>query len=245
MEETAVTSAVLAAHTWPSNAELIVDVAKLGYLRLEWRTLDPTYENGVWWKLWRPDELVTQHRAIDGSDFRDLPYPDGHFDAIAYDPPYVAPGGVKTSTAKDFHDRFGMAEGRDDERLFSNPTELQQMIDDGLTEMWRLVRHARGPKANPDGGIVLVKCMDYNWGGRLWLGVHKTVDHALKLGFEVEAKFLHVGTAGMQPKKNPDGSARRQVHPRSNASTLLVFRKPKPAKAKKPAEPTLDLGLLT
>jgi hypothetical protein len=35
-----------------------------------------------------------------------------------------------------------------------------------------------------------------------------------------------VGGARPQPKKNLDGSPRRQVHAHRNLSSLLVFRKP-------------------
>ena len=67
--------------------------------------------------------------------------------------------------------------------------------------------------------------MDYISSGKLWLGVHHTLNHALTLPVEVEAIYTHVGKAGPQPQVNRDGSPRRQLHPRNNASTLLVLRK--------------------
>ena len=73
--------------------------------------------------------------------------------------------------------------------------------------------------------VVLVKVMDYISSGKLWLGTYRTTDHALTLPVEVEAIYTHVGKPGPQPQVNLDGSPRRQVHPRSNASTLLVLRK--------------------
>lgn len=49
----------MAAGTWANNAELIRDaVVPLGYLRDEWRTLDPIYGLGRFWTLWRPRSLV-------------------------------------------------------------------------------------------------------------------------------------------------------------------------------------------
>lgn len=221
------TRAVLAAFEWPSNGELIADCAGLGYLRATDHVLDPTYGKGVWWKSWRPEKLTALHRAVDGSDFRSLPFPDGSFDAIAYDPPYVCPGGRKTSTIQDMHDRYGMAEGGFDDPDFRTPAELQAIIDAGLTEMYRLVRPSTARKLDRDrpNGIVLVKCKDYIWSGALWAGTHQTLTHALALGFVLEDRLEHVGEPGPQPTVNPDGSQRGQFHARRNLSTLLVLRR--------------------
>ena len=106
------TAPVMAAGTWANNAELIRDaVVPLGYLRAEWRTLDPTYGLGNWWSRWRPERLhahdLDPAKAPDGPmDFTALDYPDGYFDAVTFDPPYMAPGGRKTTSTTDFNDRF-------------------------------------------------------------------------------------------------------------------------------------------
>lgn len=196
---------VLAADSWPTNAELIADVARLGYLVADADTLDPTYGKGIWWKLWRPREDRFVTHSNDGTDFRCLNYPDESFDQIAFDPPYVAKGGRKTSGIKEFDRSYGLYD------CPATPTLLQELIDDGLQEMDRLVR----PK-----GIVLVKCMDYISSGKLWPGVHFTQTTAAELGLRVEDILLHVGRPGPQPP------GRRQVHARRNLSTLLVLRKP-------------------
>ena len=209
---------VLAASSWPTNAHMVEDLVELGYLRESDHVLDPTYERGVWWRRWQPERLTTCHRSTDGTDFRDLPFESHTFDAVAYDPPYVCPGGRSTSTIPEFHDRFGMAEGGHEDPLFSTPAELQQLIDDGLAEMVRLVK---------PGGLILTKCQDYVWGGRLWEGATLTRNTAVALGCTVVDRLEHIGHARPQPAKNPDGSARRQVHARRNLSTLWVFRAPK------------------
>lgn len=41
---------------WANNAELIADCARLGYLRSDWLTLDPTYGNGRFWTF--PDGYI-------------------------------------------------------------------------------------------------------------------------------------------------------------------------------------------
>ena len=200
-------SVVLAAHPWPTNAALIADVARLGYL--DGHVLDPTHGLGRWWTLWKPGQLTAHDidptKAPDGPmDFRALNYPPGHFDAVAFDPPYMAPGGRKTSSVGDFNDRFGL------HSTPATPTLNQQSINDGVTEAHRVLR----PR-----GHLLVKCMDYVNGGALWPGTHLTLTHAIATGFELVDRFEHVGRPGPQPPRP------RQLHARRNLSTLLVFRR--------------------
>lgn len=85
-------SPVLGAHRWPSNAALIADVARLGYL--DGTVLDVTYGRGLWWTEFRPARLIgldaDRRKARDvRGDFRALPFPDGSVDTVAYDPAYV------------------------------------------------------------------------------------------------------------------------------------------------------------
>lgn len=211
---------ILAATRWASNAELILDCHRLGYLRDHDHVLDPTYEKGTWWKAWRPEKLTAHHRAKDGSDFRSLDYPDGTFSAIAYDPPYVCPGGRRTSTIQPMFDRYGMNEGGAADPDFRTPAELQAVINDGLTEMHRLVAPSLLKKLHrgANNGVVLVKCKDYIWSGTYWMGTHLTLTHALSLGFVLEDRFEHIGEPGPQ-------SQTTQCHARRNLSTLFVLRK--------------------
>jgi hypothetical protein len=197
-----VTQVILAADHWPSNAELIADCHRLGYIKDDDKVLDATYGRGVWWKQWRPDDLMAH-----AGDFMSLPYADQSFDVATFDPPYVSVGGRKTSTLDDFNDRYGL------HHTPSGPTALQMVINDGLS--------AVSAKVKPRG-IVLVKCMDYVTSGKLWLGTHYTLTHALNfLNMEVVDRMEHVG----RPRPQPSG--RRQVHARRNLSTLFVLRNPK------------------
>lgn len=225
MTETAeATKSVLAATAWATNGHLIADCHRLGYLRTSDHILDPTYGKGTWWKQWRPQNLTTHLRAKDGSDFRSLPYPDHSFDAIAYDPPYVCPGGRKTSTIQPMHERYGMNEGGCADPDFRTPAELQAIMNAGLTEMARLVKPAR---TKNEGGIILAKSQNYIWSGQMWEGAELIREHARSLGLVVVDRLEMLVSPGPQPTVNPDGSPRRQVHARRNLSTLFVLRKAK------------------
>ena len=215
---------VLAATAWGDNSRLIMACRDLGYISDDDHVLDPTYENGTWWKHWRPEKLTTHNRDEDGSDFRWLPYPDGSFDVIAYDPPYCAKGGRETSGIKEMDNRYGQEDAP------RTPADLQQLINDGLTEMARLVR----PK-----GVILTKCMSYVSSGKLWRGAFHTEAHAVSLGLVVEDEFFHIKkSSGPQPKNRtrkgplgPDGEPTRipsrQHHAARNVTTLFVLRRPR------------------
>lgn len=199
---------VLAATAWNTNADMILSCVELGYLRKEWLTLDPTYGKGNWWTKWRPDNLVTSDiNDVEPVDFRCLPpvYAD-HFDAVAFDPPYVCIGGRKTTGIPKMHEAYGLTEAP------RTPADLQDLIDEGLVEMHRVVR---------PGGIVLVKCQDYVSSGKLWPGTHYTLQFAESAGFTLVDRLEHI--SGVRPQ--PPG--RRQVHARRNLSTLFVLQKAK------------------
>ncbi len=189
---------VLAANLWKSNAELIADVALLGYIKQSDHVLDPTYGRGNWWTKFRPNNLVFHDIAQDGIDFRKLPYNNETFNIVAYDPPYVSIGGRKTTTIKGFHDRYGMTDAP------TSPALLQALINDGLTEAKRVVQFR---------GLILVKCQD---------GTYLTQRHAIEdLSLIQVDRFEHIG------KPRPQPPNRTQKHARRNLSTLFVFQKNK------------------
>jgi hypothetical protein len=196
---------VLAATAWKSNGDLIADAASL-YWKNAGTIIDPTYGKGNWWTVWQPDYLTVHDVALDGVDFRSLPYADNTFDGAAYDPPYVSVGGRSTSMVKDLYGRFGLLDAP------TSPKELQKLINDGLREVTRVTR----PK-----GHIFVKCTDYVSSNKLWSGTFLTTEFAIRqLDLELVDRLEHVA---VQPRPQPPG--RRQVHARRNLSTLLVFQK--------------------
>lgn len=225
-------SRVLSATRWRDNAEMIAAAFAM-HVTPRHRSsvptvLDPTYGKGGWWnaRYWPAGlpTVVAHDKDLDGTDFRKLDHPDASFAAIAYDPPYVCVGGRTTTTLPEFQDAYGMDDAP------TTPNALQDLIDDGLTEMWRL--------ACP-GATVLVKCQDYVSSGRLWLGEDRTTAHALGLGFRVADKWRYISGGGRpqpssrtrrrRPSDGPDAPERVptvQQHAHRNESLLLVLRKP-------------------
>ncbi len=178
--------------------------ADLGYLRSTDTVLDPTYGRGGWWAEWSPRRLIIHDLyTLDGVDFRDLPEKTGSVDVVAFDPPYVSVGGRATSTLPDYQARYGM------DRSGKSPAEVQEVIDLGVKEAFRVLR----PK-----GVLLLRCQDYISGGKFWPGTFYSMRAALDYGFTAVDRLERISAPRPQP------SGRTQRHARRNLSTLLVFR---------------------
>lgn len=207
--EIAATKTFLAATAWPSNGHLIADVFELYRYLIgdDPLVLDPTYGKGNWWTMHRPSRLNARGRVEHPDwDFRAMPHEwSDRYDVVAYDPPYVCVGGRTTSGIPGMHAAYGLTDAP------RTPVELQRLIDDGLDECVRVARK---------GGLILVKCQDYISSGKLWIGTHHTLTHALSLGLETIDRLEHHGAVRPQP------AGRRVMHARRNLSTLFVFRRP-------------------
>lgn len=189
-----------------TNAHLIADVAALGYLRDEDLVLDTTFGLGRFWAQFRPLRLVAcdldPSRVPAGGlvvDFTDLPFADGTFDVVVFDPPYKL-NGRAGSHASDAG--YGVA-------TTATAAERLGLIGAGLVECIRVAKV---------GGALLVKCQDQVVSGRKTWQRRIVANAAEALGC-VQLDELYV--TGHRPQ--PPG--RRQVHSRSNSSALLVLRK--------------------
>lgn len=196
---------IYAASFWKNNAELISDLAHIGYLKKDGKTLDPTYGRGKWWTKWKPNELIYHDKAIDGVDFRDLPYDDGTFDQVCFDPPYVSIGGRDKSSQSvtEMYQNFGLIDAP------STPKGVQELINSGLSECTRVTKK---------GGYIFVKCQDYISSGKFWAGTYWTINHAFSIGLTLRDRVEHLSYGRPQPHKS-------QKSMRRNLSTLLVFKK--------------------
>lgn len=192
-----------------NNANLIIQAAKL-WIKPGDNVLDVTFGGGKWWTRWCPQGLHAHDLALDGVDFRVLPEADGSIDVVVFDPPYTAKGGRKTSGISGFDDRYGLRDAG------KSPLDVQMDIGGGISEAYRVLK----PK-----GILLLKVADYISSGKFVQGHAHAVDAAIDVGFEQVDELIHWGRTGPQPKKNRDGSPRRQVHSRRAHSFLCVFRK--------------------
>jgi SAM-dependent methyltransferase len=196
---------ILAAAPYATNADLIVAVRDLGYLSDDMVILDPTYGLGVFWREWRPVSLygsdIDPAKCLDeeAADFTDLPWADGSFDAVVFDPPYKLNG----TPTEEVDGRYGV----------HVPATWQERMDlcyRGIDECFRVLK---------PGGYLLVKAMDQVVSGKKVWQTIEFANRATVNGHRLVDQ-LHMLTS---PRPQPPG--RRQVHSRGNYSTLLVFKK--------------------
>lgn len=200
---------ILRATAWTNNAFLIRDgLVPLGYLSESMHVLDPTYGQGVFWKLWRPEKLTTHDLyTLDGVDFRNLPHPAGMFDAITYDPPYKLNG----TPTKEVDERYGV------DRVMSWQ-ERHKLCREGGNECARVLAR---------GGYLLWKCQDQVCSGRMHWQTDEFSAHAQRIGLrKIDRLDLLNRPRKQPPRTRADGKPSRQHHASANYSTMLVFQKP-------------------
>lgn len=189
---------ILAIQKWESNAHMIADVAKLGYLN--GKVLDPTYGEGNFWTIYRPailigTDLVPSKSPVGFSvDFRHQPWSDQEFDSVVFDPPYKLNG----TPDPDVDERYGV----------HIPTRWQDRMTlmlEGVHECCRV-----------SDKYVLVKCQDQVSSGKIRWQTDEVTRVADACGFE-KIDRLDFLSHRSQP------SGRRQVHAHRCSSQLLVF----------------------
>ncbi len=189
-----------------TNADLIATVARL-YLNKGDRVADITYGQGVFWqKLSVPDHRFFKSDRITcpGSphDFRRLPYADGRFDVVVFDPPYA------------HH-----ADTMRIEPCYNNSATTPKLRHREILDLYRLGM-AEARRILKPGGTLWVKCADEVENCRQRRGHVEVLQIAADLGLRDEDLFILV------PDGRPVTNAVKQKHARKNCSFLWVFRNP-------------------
>lgn len=186
------------------NADLIASIAPI---YLSGSVLDVTYGRGMWWRRFKPEAFAGHDLAGDGVDFRSLPYEDGSWDAVCFDPPYVPRQGPSPATRLEdpgFRNRYGLDSPR-------GPAELRALIAAGLAECARVAR-----------AFVLVKCCDYVNGRQFRLGHVFVIREGEQLGLRVHDLIVHAAGTGPGGSQITTIKRTRRAH-----SYLVVFSVPK------------------
>lgn len=189
-----------------TNADLIAAVARL-YLKKGDRVADITFGRGVFWqKLSLSDYLFNKSDKITcpGSphDFRKLPYADGHFDVVVFDPPYAHYGeGMRVEPCYQMASTTGRLSHRD----------IMEGYRDGMTEAKRILK---------PGGTLWVKCADEVEASHQRRGHIEVFEIAQNLRLVDEDFFV------LMQENPPVTTGKRQQHARKNCSFLWIFRKP-------------------
>lgn len=197
---------VLAVGNRRNNAELVVDLIELGYIRTDLPILDATYGLGRWWKLVNPETLTgcdldPQKSPVGYAvDFTQTPWSDNSFDSVVFDPPYKLNG-----TSQGFGNDESYGVGND---KYVSIKERHNLITAGMTELARITSRT-----------LVVKCQDQVSSGKVQWQTRIFADHGEKIGLTL-VDALHV----LGHRQQPPG--RRQHHARRDYSTALVFHKP-------------------
>lgn len=193
--------AVPSIGNWRTNADLIADVASLGYIKGD--VVDVTYGLGNFWTKWRPAKLTacdidpTKSPMGLAVDFTHLPWPDKTFDTVVFDPPYRLNGSPDRSSDVS----YGVEK-------YTRWQDRMQLVIDGAKDCARITKK---------GGHLLVKCQDQVVSGQRRFMTDEITNVVVPLGFRKKDRFDMVTKGRSQPP------GRSQKHSHQNASTLLVF----------------------
>lgn len=184
-----------------NNADLVWTLRDL-YFSNDRSIVDLTYgTEGGWWRRWRPDSLV-----VSDFDFTNLPFLDGEFDTVCYDPPYVMTGGAATSKLLNdgYRERFGIND------LARSEGELLGLILAGLADASRIT--------DKDDGFLCVKCMDFVGSGRFCDWSYAVHTAAKAMGMHLYDEVIHNAGSGPGGHNISEPKRARRAH-----SKLLVF----------------------
>lgn len=175
---------ILSTFNWPTNADMIADVAKLGPY-LDGTVFDATYGEGKFWTRFKPTQLITNDLHKDAHcryDYTNIPQPDNCVDSAVFDPDYKFTG-TPSSPSKDF--RYGTDKPMRWQDRLAN-------IEAGARECYRV-----------SSSYTLIKCQDQIVSGKLVLQTRHIMDALDRTPVEW-LNFLHT-----PPRQRSQKHARR------------------------------------
>lgn len=204
---------VLAVKKWSTNADMIADVARLGYL--DGNVLDLSYGRGKFWTKHRPTFLTTNDLDPGkGDHHEDVTGPlrfdwYGRFDSVVWDGPYRLSGTRDDAKldggGADFDERYGI------DGDYQPVSEVMGLLEAGVKTASRCVCK---------GGFVLVKCQN-QVAGQKHFQAYRLAAVGAEHGLVLVDEFIRMTT-----KARPQPKGRAQLRARSNYSTLLIMRRP-------------------
>lgn len=190
-----------------TNAQLMLDCHRLGYIREEDAVLDPTYGLGRFWKDWKPPYLIgtdiDEKRTMPGltpMDFTRLRCGDQAFDVVVFDPPYKLNGTPNKGGPANSDDDYGVGES-------ANWKARMSLCRRGLRECARVANR-----------MLLVKCQDQVCSGKIRWQTFEFTRVAEACGFELIDMLMVQGW-------RPQPAGRTQRHAARDYSTLLVLQR--------------------
>jgi len=207
-------SSVVACYPWRTNADLIYDAWRLGYVTGFVYDATPG-AGGLWSSRLGPTptsqcpegiEQITLN--LNGSDFRRFSFEDKSFDTVFFDPPYKLNG--NPDGLSELSKRYGVD-------VPAKVVDRHVLMLDGLAECIRISRK-----------YVLVKCQDQVANGRVyWQTEMLTRFTEESSEATLVDRFDMLGHHIPQPmapsERYPNGREQRHAHGRP--STLLVFER--------------------
>ena len=222
-----------------TNAQAIADAHELGYITEDDFVLDMTYERGRFWNLWRPSrDLALVKNDLNPKmgnvhfDFRKMPWMDGYFSVVVFDPPY----GFRGTSKHAMDESYGLGE-------YLSVDERLTLMRDGMKEAARLSNRTVLMKLQDQvvsGEKVWQRILFANYGESIGL---RLVDELHVVGYRAQPQrkcrvcggvgHLGPGTGADQRDYGREcvvceGSGKVdmvQKHSASNVSTLQVYRR--------------------